>query len=351
MTNLITRKRTPTISDVAAAAGVSSASVSRAFTRADLLSAATVEHILRIANEIGYVPNHVARALSTGRHGNIGIIVSDLANPFFTLLIRAVQIEADRHDFCVFLGNTDESPRQEDKLLNRFSGQVEGIILVAPRLTNEKIHAHAEKRALVLVNRDMPNVPRVLIDSSLGVTEAVAHLAELGHRSIIYVRGPPGSWANQQRRSAVQAAAKTRGMEFATVCAPVPTFEAGRSVVPQILASPATAVVAFDDLTAQGILAGLAEAGISVPRQMSVVGCDDVLGASTYPPLTTVSSRPDEAGRTALSLLLDVLRRRDVKDVRYSLDTHLVIRSTTSRPAERDRCPNPDPALTAHAVS
>lgn len=332
------RRQVPTISQVATAAGVSRASVSRAFTRPEMLSAETVRRVQAIAKEIGYVPNHTARALSTGRHGNLALIVPDVANPFFPPLIRAAQTEADRSDFCVFLGNSEEDARQEDKLVGRFLGQVEGVILVSSRLPEAEIAAHAARLPLVLINRDVPGVPRILIDSGAGVAEAVEHLAGLGHRRIVYVSGPSTSWSNQQRRRAVRQAARALRLEVVTIPCPAPTYEASRLTVGPILATGATAAIAFDDLIAQGILSGLAERGIPVPAAFSVVGCDDVLGAATWPPLTTVSNRSSEAGRAALALLMDILKTRAVRDARYVLETHLVVRKTTAaRPADDRR--------------
>jgi len=166
------------------------------------------------------------------------------------------------------------------------------------------------------------------------VSEAVAHLAELGHKSLVYVAGPSSSWSNAQRRMAVRKSATALGLEVQTIAAAVPSFQAGRNAVPAIRASGATAVVAFDDLMAQGILAGMSEAGVRVPEEFSVVGCDDVLGAATYPPLTTVSNRSVEAGKAAFSLLMDVLDSSAIRDVRYMLETHVVVRGTTG-PAPR----------------
>jgi LacI family transcriptional regulator len=324
-----------TMADVARAAGVSKSTVSRAFAQPDLLGRETVERIVGIADQLGYVPNHTARALSTGRHSNLALIVSDVANPFFPPLIRAAQMQADRSDFCVFLGHSDEDHRQEDKLITRFETQVEGVLLVASRLTAERIKFHARRRPLALVNRDVVGIPRVLIDSSTGVRQAINHLFELGHTKIAYVSGPHSSWANRQRRNAVNSAARQHGMTVEIVNAQVPSHESGRAVVPDLLRSQATAAVAFDDLTAQGIMTGMAERGIQLPSQFSLVGCDDVLGAATYPALTTVSNRSDEAGRAGVRLLLDMLEGRMAGDTRLVLDTHLVIRQTTAAPKVR----------------
>lgn len=328
---MIKRAKGVTISQVAEAAGVARSSVSRAFTRPDMLSPETVERIMKTAEGLGYVPNHTARALSTGRHGNIGLIVPDIANPFFPPMIQAAQLEADRSDFCIFLGNTEENPKQEDKLVGRFASQVEGLVLASPRLSDERIRAHASQLPLVLINRDLDGIPRVLIDSSSGVREAVEHLFKLGHSKIAYVSGPSTSWSNKQRRSAMRSAASSLGIAMEIVPAVLPSYKSGRNAVGAILATGATAAVAFDDLTAQGVLAGLAEKRICVPSDFSLIGCDDVLGAVTYPALTSVSNRSMEAGRVAVSLLLDMLQSRAVRDVRYVLETHLVIRETTAR--------------------
>lgn len=329
------KKSTHTMADVAKAAGVNKSTVSRAFTQPERLGPETVERITRIAQELGYVPNHTARALSTGRHGNLALLVSDVANPFFPPLIRAAQMEADTADFCVFLGNSDEDARQEDKLIDRFMTQVEGLLLVASRLSAERIQAHAKRRPLALINRDVSGIPRVLIDSTTGVRDAVSHLAELGHKRIAYVSGPQSSWANQQRRNALRVAARKHEIEVEVIGPTVPSYETGRAVVPQLVAANVTAAIAFDDLTAQGIMTGMAERGIEIPRQFSLVGCDDVLGAATYPSLTTVSNRSDEAGHAGVRLLLDIMDGRMAGDTRLVLDTHLVIRQTTAAPYNR----------------
>ena len=171
----------PTIGDVATAAGVSRATVSRAFGRPGMLRRETVEHVLAVAGKLGYTPNRVAQALSTGRFANLAVVVPDIANPFFPPLIRAAQGRADRAGFAVFLGDADEDPAREDVLLRQLGTQVEGFVLASSRMSDDRIHAHAARRPLVLVNRDVPGIPRVLIDTTRGVTEAVDHLAGLGH--------------------------------------------------------------------------------------------------------------------------------------------------------------------------
>lgn len=325
----------PTISQVSRAAGVSRSTVSRAFSRPELLSEATVKRVIEAAGALGYVPNHTARALSTGRYANVALILPDVANPFFPPLIHAAQAEADRSDLCVFLGNTDENAAQEDKLLDRFVGQVSGVVLVSSRLSDERIRHHAQRHLLVVVNRDIRGIPRVLIESGGGVRQAVRHLWTLGHRHIAYVSGPRQSWSNRRRRAAILKAGQELGLEVELVPTRVPSFEAGREAARAVAESGVTAAIAFDDLTAMGVMAGLNGRGMRVPEDLSVVGCDDVLAAAGYPALTTVSSRSAEAGRAAMSLLLDLLRTGPLGDVRYVLDTELVVRSSTAAPRDR----------------
>lgn len=323
----------PTISQVAEAAGVSRASVSRAFTNPQMLGAETVRRILGVASEIGYVPNRTARALSTGRTGNIALLVSDISNPFFLPLIQAAQVAADASDYCVFLGSSGEDPAREDKLLSRLADQIEGVIVVSSRLSEERIRHHARARPLVLVNRDVRGIPRVLIDSGMGVAQAVDHLVGLGHERLVYLAGPPQSWSNRQRLTALRRRAGAAGIAVEVLKTRVPSHDEGRRAAAAIRSSGASAVIAFDDLLAQGVMAGLSELGMSVPGDLSVVGCDDVLGAATYPALTTVSNRAAEAGEKALALLFMQLGGGAVGNQRYRLDTHLVTRATTAPPA------------------
>lgn len=323
-----------TISQVAEAAGVSRATVSRAFSRPHVLKAETVARIRAVAQTLGYAPNQTARALSTGRHGNIAIIVPDVANPFFPPLIRAAQEAAYEADYCVFLGNSDESGEREDGLVGRFAGQVEGLILASSRLPEARIRALAAMKPLVLVNRDVAGIPRVLIDTAGGAADGVRHLVALGHRRIVYVTGPAVSWSNEQRRIAVRRAAAAAGVEMVALPAVRPSFEAGRKAVAAILQSGATAAIAFDDLTSQGVLAGLHERGLTAPDALSLIGCDDVAGPMTWPPLSTISSRSREAGEIAVHILFDILRGRGVSDARYVLDTALVLRGTCGPPPQ-----------------
>lgn len=329
-----TKGKRPTIKQVAEMAGVARSTVSRAFSHPERLTPETVQRIMAISQRLGYAPNSTAIALSTGRSSNIAIVVPDIANPFFPPLIRAAQRRAEERGYSVFLGDTDENQEREINLIERFRGKVEGMILVSSRLSVEVISELSESVSVVLINRDVPHVPRVLIDSATGVIEAVNLLHSMGHKEIAYVSGPKTSWANSQRRNAARRSTKAHGMTLHSVPASMSSYDAGQRAVSKLLRTGATACIAFDDLLAQGILAELDACGIKIPEQFSVVGCDDVLGSTTRPALTTVSNCCVAAGEIAVSTLLDALDSSEYRDSRHVLGTHLVIRESAGRPTE-----------------
>src|SRR5690606_7554375 len=131
--------------------------------------------------------------------------------------------------------------------------------------------AHAARRPLVLINRDIDGLPRVLMDVGRGITQAIAHLAEQGHRRIAYVSGPPASWANQERQIAAVKAAERLGLSLVAIPAPRPTYQGGEHAAAELATTDVTGIVAFDDLVAQGVMAGLAARNLQVPAHMSIV--------------------------------------------------------------------------------
>ncbi|MFD3400236.1 LacI family DNA-binding transcriptional regulator [Kribbella sp. NPDC058693] len=317
-----------TIGDIAAAAQVSRSTVSRAFTRPQLLSPETVDHVRAVAARLGYVGNQAARALSTGRFGNIAVVVPDIANPFFPPLVRSLQSAAETADLAVFLGDSDESAEREAKLIARLAPQVEGFVLASPRLSEELIRELAATRPVVLVNRDLDGIPRVLIDSTGGMTEAVMLLKKLGHERIAYLAGPRDSWSDQQRREVLTSAAS--GLTVEVIEVGRPSYAAGRDSVSALVRSGATAAIAFDDVVSQGVLAGLELRGISVPGDFSLVGCDDTLAALTTPALTSVSAGASTAGTAAAQLLIRLMEDADDAGECMTIATHLVTRATTA---------------------
>jgi LacI family transcriptional regulator len=322
----------PTIRHVADAAKVSRATVSRAFGQPNLLSRETVALVRATAERLGYVPNHTARALSTGRAGNIALVVPDITNPFFAAMMRGGQARARDQGYATFIGDSDEAPELEDMLLGKLAGQVDGFILASSRLPSDRILEHAKRRPFVLINRDLPNIPRLLVDTGPSYAQAVEHLASLGHRAIAYVAGPTRSWSNRQRYNATVQTARRLGVEVVRISTSRPSFEAGQASTRELVEAGVTAALAFDDVMAQGIMAGLAARGISVPGHFSIVGCDGILAPTFYPPLTSIEAHCAEAGEQAVDLLIEVMQGNASAGKRIVLATELVIRMTTVPP-------------------
>lgn len=178
----------------------------------------------------------------------------------------------------------------------------------------------------MLVNRDLEGIPRVLIDSTGGMTEAVMLLKKLGHERLAYLAGPRDSWSDQQRREVLTSAAS--GLTVEVIEVGRPSYAAGRDSVSALVRSGATAAIAFDDVVSQGVLAGLELRGISVPTDFSLVGCDDTLAALTTPALTSVSAGAATAGTAAAKLLIQLLDDPTAECI--TIATHLVIRATTA---------------------
>ena len=324
-----TKKRSAaTISDVAEAAHVARSTVSRVFSRPSRFRPETVARVQLAAASLGYAPNPVAKALSTGTTAAIGLVVPDIGNPFFPPIIRTAGLRAAQSEVAILIADTEETASREASALERLATRTDGIILVSSRQANAAVLQFTHRVPLVLINRDIPGIPRVLISTSAGMTQAVEHLGALGHTHIVYLAGPRRSWSNHERFAAVSAACERLHLTLTTLKAANPTYEDGARAAAAVVDSGATALIAFDDLMAQGAMAGLADRGIQVPRDMSVIGCDNLVAARTYPPLTSIESGAAEAGALAVDLFL----RRADHDTRIVTESGLVVRSTTGTP-------------------
>jgi DNA-binding LacI/PurR family transcriptional regulator len=328
---------TTTIHDVARRAGVSVTTVSRALTQPELLRPTTRERVLKAAHKLAYHPNRAARSLITGQTGNIGIVVPDLSNPFYSAVVREIQLRAHQAGYSVFLADSNEDEAAEQNLVHTMAKQVDGVIVCAPFARDAVLRRLCESTSLVLVNRRCGAIPAVLMDIASGVREVVSHLWRLGHREVAYLGGPRGAWSNRERVRGLHQAARHSALRLIELGPFEPKFEAGIEGANLALDAGATAVVAYNDLMALGVLSRYAARGVKVPRDVSVVGFDDLLFASmSAPPLTTVSMPMEAAGSAAVELLL-ALGRKDVVERRRGLATRLIVRGTTGSPAKRLR--------------
>lgn len=324
---------TVTIHDVARRANVSISTVSRAFTSPDLVKHQTRSRILAAAGELGYHSTGSPHRPATPRTGHLGIVVSDLGNPFFTGVLNGVQARARQDDIAVLFANSDEDPATELSLVRKMAKQVDGVVLCSPSMTDDQVRAIAEETTLVLLNREVEGIPSVVMDSAGGMRQVIQHLAALGHRRCAYLGGPRTSWSNAARLRGLREASEQHGMEVVEFGPFPPVFEGGLQGADLALAADVTAIVAYNDLVAFGALARLNARGVPVPGEISLVGFDDlVFAAISAPPLTTIAMPTEAAGRKAVNLLLGLLEGSPDHDTAQVMDTHLIVRATTAPP-------------------
>jgi LacI family transcriptional regulator len=321
-----------TVRDVAEAAGVSTSTVSRALAMPHMVKPETRDRVRRVADKLGYTPNKAARGLITGRTGNLGLILPDLTNPFFPSVVKGVQAWARDFEHAVFIADTDEDPAAEAGLVRALAKQVDGLILCSPRMPDEDLRSVLPHTRIVLVNRRFGPAPSVTFDNAGGMRQAVAHLEALGHRHLAWLGGPRTSWSNRERARALRAAATAASLELTSIGHFPPSFEGGVAAADQVMASGATAVIAFNDLMALGVLSRAHVRGLRIPDDLSVVGIDDIpMSGMSNPALTTVALPKELAGRAAVTMLLSLIEQPDEArgPARRELPTQLLVRGST----------------------
>ncbi len=324
------QRRVVTMRDVAERAGVAVSTVSRVMSQPDRISASTRDVVLRAVRELGYQSGG-PRPPSPGHLGSVALLVPDITYPFYFDMIRGCQERLKASGYTQLLVDTEESADMERASLDLLSRSCTGVILAAPRLSDELIREAADRLPLVSVNRRVLGVPSVVMESRPAVEQAVEHLASLGHRRVCYISGPDISWANGERWRGCVDAGNRLGLEIVRVGPYVPKSLSAPAAADAFLNTGATAAVAFNDLLAIGMLQRLAARGIDVPGAVSLVGCDDIFGADfCNPPLTTLTAPIVQAGRLATTLLLEQIGVTDLSaNGSTALSVHLTIRAST----------------------
>ena len=324
-----------TIRDVATRAGVSPATVSRVFSQPETVAPGTRQRVLTAAEELRYAPNPVARSLARRRTGNLGIVVPDIANSFSAMIIKAAQQEARHAEYALFVTASEELVDDEERQARALAPQVDGLLLTSPLASDACLRELADIVPVVVTNRILDDVPAVLTASAQATGHAVEHLHALGHRKVAYLAGPDG-YSNQSRTSGLKAACARLGLE-PVVLGPFPArFSSGVRAADLVLAAGVTAVVAFNDDIAAGLLTRFADRGVRVPEHISVVGHDDTaLAEMVTPRLTTVHIPAAAAGATATQLLIRYVRGDDSGVRRYELPSELIVRGSTGPVASR----------------
>lgn len=334
--------------DVAEAAGVSISTVSRALSSPDQVAERTRERVRAAAQALGYRPNPTAQGLRVGRNHALGLIVPDLENPFFASITKGIQARAQQAGYVVVVTDSDEDPAAEADLVAALYQRTDGLLLCSPRSDDDTVSSLTEGIPTVVVNRLVPGMVSIAADDADGARQALGHLRALGHRRIAVAAGPVRSWSGSHRTAGLHAAAQAAGdVELIHLGHFLPYFSGGVAAADYAVASGATAVLAFNDLMAVGLVSRLRSRGIRVPQDISVVGCDDIPVAQLVDPaLTTIQIPRTSLASRAVDLLvssLDAPWEPPLGQVEFYLPVELVIRDSTREPtipAPADRLPS-----------
>jgi LacI family transcriptional regulator len=331
------------IADVAREAGVSAQTVSRALNNKGEISPETRQRVLQTVDRLGYRPNTLARGLVTQKTSTFGLVVPDIANPFFSEVARGAEDAAHREGYSLLLCNTMENAAREMEALRTLEAQrVDGVLLCSSRLSERDLASMmARLPPVVLVNREAPgaNLRSACIDDEAGAYRAVRHLLSSGRRTIAFLAGPAASHSGHRRatgyRRALAEARVAIDPALSIECAPdiEGGYEAARRAITD---HPRTdALLCYNDLVAVGALQALTALDRRVPEDIAVIGFDDILlAALVTPPLTTLRSDRRRLGFEAVRLLLRALTDCAGGCDDVLLQPELVVRASAPGPAD-----------------
>lgn len=342
----------PTMGDVARHAGVSPATVARVLYNAGTVSAEKKQRIEAALEATGYRPNIVARGLRTQRSWTIGMIVVDgTINPFFTQLTQAVRTEALDRGYNVLVYNHGMSAKREADAVSNLVQQRADAVIFSYGVAAENMTPLVEAGIpIVQVERDLTlDTHSVLIDPAPGIHEAIAHLASLGHQRIAYIGGDPklyprprphGSTMEEDRLEAYRRAMEANGLhvdealiQLGLYFSPAgrPITDEGRKLTRQLMAQidRPTAILAAGDTLAAGALQELSQIGMTVPKDVSVIGFDNSIADLLTPPLSSIGRPLQEMGISALDLAISAIGGVAMKKETIRFPTKLIIRAST----------------------
>ncbi|MDR6904920.1 LacI family transcriptional regulator [Agromyces sp. 3263] len=297
------RSRATTIADVAMHAGVSQASVSRVLNGKQSVDPEIVRRVQASIATLGYSPSVAARSLVHGRNDTIAMVVPDLENPLFQGILKGLSLAAASDGYRVMVADTAERVEDEEATAVEARHRCDALVLCAPRMPEQRLRRLVAALApVVVVNRSLPDadVPIVGIDYVRGIRDLVDHLRGLGHRHLAYVSGPASSASNAERLRGVDEAKRADPSLRIDVVPGGSRLEDGYAVAEAVLGASrngATAIMAFNDLVAFGLLTRLRCLGIDVPGELSIAGFDDVpMAEYATPSLTSMSVPRAELG-------------------------------------------------------
>ena len=332
------------IAEIARRANVSTATVSRTLNQSGPVKPTTARKVWRAVSELNYFPNSHARALVSGRSRLIGLIVSDITNPFFPELIRQFEELALEQQYDLLLTSTDYLTSRMTTCLRRMlERKVDGVAMMTSEMDMSLIK-ELGRRGVPLVFMDVgqvgPKMSHVAIDYANGVKQAVDHLVALGHKQIGFISGPLDLHSARTRRQAFLDAVRGHGLspDKRLIREGTHTAEGGQKAMAALLrlSRHPTAVVSSNDWTAIGALHAIHAAGLRVPSDISLVGFDDIpLVSYTNPSLTTVRMSAADVGSTAFDALFKLIGGERLEGDVYQVPTRLIVRESTTKPAAR----------------
>ena len=297
--------------DVAKSAKVSVGTVSNVLNRPEIVAEKTLLRVRETIKELGFVPNGFARQLRFGNSRTIGLIVPDVANPFFTEVARGVEDGANKREYAVFLCNSDESVVKEERYINvLIEQQVRGVLFAPSDIKSNRMDEMKSRGiSVTLLDREQKGEDHcsVSVDDIYGGRIAIEYLGELGHQNIAWVAGPESIPQVADRGNGVAKAAKAGGLNIETIRVQLQNSAQGEEAAKLILQLPKmpTAVFCANDLLALGVMRGLMAAKVKVPDQVSILGYDDInFASSAAVPLSSISQPAYQMGVTAADLLL-----------------------------------------------
>lgn len=326
------------IRQVAKLARVSTATVSRVINSSAPVREKTAERVRRAVEQLNFYPNTHARTLGSGRSRMYGLIISDITNPFFPELVKSFEDIAVQHGQEVIVANTDYQPKRMEMCVRRMlERKVDGVAIMTSEMEPGLVGILGQ-RGIPMVFLDTGTVGQKIsnieIDYAGGVTLAVDHLSELGHRRIAFISGPMELKSVRIRHDAFHRALEQRRVrDFPELVRHANhRIDGGHEAMAQLLQldNPPTAVLASNDLTAIGAMGAIYEAGLRIPEDISVIGCDDIeLSSFTRPPLTTIRTSRAEIGTRAFTALYAV-NNDGAHGADYKIEARLILRQSTA---------------------
>ncbi|WP_238481084.1 LacI family DNA-binding transcriptional regulator [Dyella telluris] len=333
--------RARTVKEIAAAANVSVATVSRALQRPEVVSETTRQHIHEVVKRLGYTPNALARNLRTARTRLIVALLPDIANPFFSEVIRGIEQVAHESGYSVLLGETQSSLVREQAYADMVAArQADGIITMSHRVPAIPIHGRLPVVNACEYVKDN-QISSVYVDNVAAAGIAVDYLVTLGHRDIAFIGGPSSSPICVDREQGYRLALQRADVPVNGALMAVGDFsiEAGERAIELLLSQGQSfsAVFCANDEMAIGALRALSGHGLRVPEDVSVVGFDDIRFARyTTPALTTMAQPKNALGREAMAMLIELLNDPGVPPRKRVLSADLIVRGSTA-PRSRQR--------------